>query len=102
MLPAAKALRTQPRPVPTTRRRESALGQDLTSTPQVRDISSTTVSGLVGVAAKSELRGLPSINDVEGLEAVIAMFKVALGRNPQYPRAHYRGNDLLRFASRND
>jgi hypothetical protein len=30
------------------------------------------------------------------------MFKVALGRNPQDPRAHYRGNDLLRFASRND
>jgi hypothetical protein len=28
--------------------------------------------------ANNELRGLPSINDVEGREAVIAMFKVAL------------------------
>jgi hypothetical protein len=30
------------------------------------------------LAASSELHGLPSINDIEGREAVIAMFKVAL------------------------
>jgi hypothetical protein len=29
--------------------------------------------------ANSELHGLPSINDIEGRETVIAMFKVALG-----------------------
>jgi hypothetical protein len=32
------------------------------------------------LAANKELRGLPSINDVEGRDAVIAMFKVALGQ----------------------
>jgi hypothetical protein len=32
------------------------------------------------LAASKELHGLPSINDVDGREAVIAMFKVALGQ----------------------
>jgi hypothetical protein len=32
------------------------------------------------LAANNELRGLASINDTEGREAVIAMFKVALGQ----------------------
>lgn len=32
------------------------------------------------LAANNELPGLPSINDVEGRETVIAMFKVALGQ----------------------
>ena len=60
VLPAAKVLRTKSRPVPTTRRRESALGQDLTSAPQVRDISSTTVSGLAASCGASPASTMPS------------------------------------------
>ncbi len=32
------------------------------------------------LAANCELRGLPLVNDIEGREAVIAMFKLTLGR----------------------
>ena len=32
------------------------------------------------LAANKELRGLPSINDIQGRETVIAMFKVALAQ----------------------